>query len=134
MGGVGFFSWGGGGGEEDSSGQVLQSRFRTRHEGSNSPIFYVIYYILISGGFVVVYVRPSRTVPNPRYPGPDVLFKLGQFDDPLPHTENSEGPPDPRSTHSDQSCPLSTHLRNELKFDRTPVLSTYSKMTITTIS
>ncbi len=33
------FSWGGGGGEEDSRGQVLQSRFRRRHTGSNNPIF-----------------------------------------------------------------------------------------------
>ena len=45
------FSWGVEGGEEEPSGQVLLSRFRRRRVVSNSPIFYVIYYILISGGF-----------------------------------------------------------------------------------
>ena len=36
--------------------------------GSNSPIFHVIYYILISGGFAAACVRSSRTAPDPRSP------------------------------------------------------------------
>ena len=92
----GFFPLGGGGGEEDSPGQVLQSRFRRRRVGSNSPIFYVIYYILSSGGFTEACVRPSRTTPDPRCPGQHVMFKLGPVDDPLPHTD-SEGSVAPRS-------------------------------------
>ena len=95
--GCGFFSWVVGGGEEDSSGQVPQSRFHRRRAGSNSPIFYVIYYILSSGGFAATCERPSRTAPDPRCPGQHALLKLGQFDDPLPHTEDSEGPTAPRS-------------------------------------
>ncbi len=43
------FSCGGGGGEEETPGHVLLSRFRRRTTFSNNPIFYVIYYILISG-------------------------------------------------------------------------------------
>ncbi len=61
------------------------------------PFFYVIYYILSSGGFTTSCETPSRTVPDPRCPGQHVLFKLGQLDDPLPHTEDSEGSPAPRS-------------------------------------
>jgi hypothetical protein len=89
--GCGFFSWGGGGGEEDSPGQVLQSHFHRRRAGSNRPIFYVIHGILSSGGFTAACVRPSRTDPDPRCPGQHALFKLGQLDDTLPHTEDSEG-------------------------------------------
>ena len=114
--GCGFFSWGGGGGEEDSSGQVLQSRFRRRHVGSNSPIFYVIYYILISGGFDAACVRPSRTTPDPRCPGKHVMFKLGQFDDPLPHTEDSEGSAAPlsKSDSTEQWVWCLMHMRSIL--------------------
>ncbi len=36
--------------------------FAGRLESPNSP-FYVIYYILNSGGFAAACVRPSRTVP-----------------------------------------------------------------------
>ena len=68
--GCGFSSWGVRGGEEDSSGQVLQSRFRRRHSGSNNPIFYVIYYILISGGFVVPSFKTITNIfPESRYFG-----------------------------------------------------------------
>jgi hypothetical protein len=35
--------------------------------------------------------------PRSSYPGQHALFKLGQLDDPLPHTEDSEGPAAPRS-------------------------------------
>jgi hypothetical protein len=59
-----FFSWGGGGGEEETPGHVQHGVFFSLDDVSfpNSP-FYVIYYILSSGGFTEAYVRPSRTVP-----------------------------------------------------------------------
>ena len=57
-----FFSWGEGGGEEETPGHVQHGFFFAgRREFPNSP-FYVMYYILISGGFGTSCVRPSRTV------------------------------------------------------------------------
>ena len=52
--------WGGdGGGEETTSGHVHQVVFAGRHTLSNNPIFYVICYILSSGGFTAACERPS---------------------------------------------------------------------------
>ena len=63
-----FFSWGGGGGEEEAPGQVLLSRFRRTTRAFKQSHFYVIYSILISGGFAAACFRPSRKV-DPRCPG-----------------------------------------------------------------
>ena len=95
--GCGFFSWGGGGGEEDSSGQVLQSRFRrTTRVSEQSFLCYTLY--IDQWGFQC---NMCQTIANgaqdPRCPGHHALFKLGQLDDPLPHTEDSEGSAAPRS-------------------------------------
>jgi hypothetical protein len=53
----------------------------------NSPIFYVIYYILNSGGFAASCLQTiTDGVPDPRYPGQTrVMFKFRQPDD-LFHT------------------------------------------------
>ena len=54
--GYGWFFFGAlvggdGGGEEKTPGHVHQGRFAGRRAFLNSPIMYVICYILISGGF-----------------------------------------------------------------------------------
>jgi hypothetical protein len=59
-----------GGGKRKSKGTSAGSVFAGRHSLLNRPIFYVVYYILISGGFTTSCIRPSRTVPpESRDPG-----------------------------------------------------------------
>ena len=96
--GCGFFLGGVGVGKRTRQGKYCRVVFAGDARVQTDPFFYVIYYILSSGGFVGTWFRPSRTTPDPRCPGQHVLFKLGQFDEPLQHTEDSEGPATPRST------------------------------------
>jgi hypothetical protein len=72
---------GSGGGKRRRQGTSAGSVFAGRRALLNSPIFYVVYYILSSGGFVASYFRPSRTVPpEPRGPGQTrTLLKFRQL-------------------------------------------------------
>ena len=76
-----FFSWGGGGGEEETPGHVQHGVFFSMDDASfpNSP-FYVIYYILSSGGFAAACLQAiAKGVLDPRCPGQTrLLFKLRQ--------------------------------------------------------
>ncbi len=94
---VDFFLGWTGEGKRTRQGKYCRVVFAGDARVQTDPFFYVIYYILISGGFTTTCIRPSRTAPDPRCPGQDALFKLGQLDDPLPHTEDSEGSAVPRS-------------------------------------
>ncbi len=77
-----FFSWGGRGRGRGTPGQVL---LRCFHRTTRVPksTFYVIYYILISGGFTVAWLQTIVKVPpDPRGPGQTrVMFKFRQPDD-----------------------------------------------------
>ena len=46
-----IFVLGGGGGEEEAPGQVLLSRFRRTTRAFKQPHFFMLFYILRSGGF-----------------------------------------------------------------------------------
>ena len=94
---VDFFLGGVGEGKRTRQGKYCRVVFTGDARVQTAPFFYVIYYILSSGGFATSCERPSGTDPDPRCPGQHALFKLGQLDDPLPHTEDSEGSAAPRS-------------------------------------
>ena len=59
---------------------------------SNSPIFYVIYYMLSSGGFADVSFRSSRKVPSTSMSWSDTCdVQASTIRRPVLHTEDSEG-------------------------------------------
>ena len=64
---------------------------------SNSPIFYVIYCILISGGFAAAYFKSSRKVPSTSMPWADSCdVRSSTARRPSPHIEDGEGAVAPR--------------------------------------
>jgi hypothetical protein len=71
-----FFSGRAGGGRENVRSRSTGSVFAGRHTLLNSPIFYVIYYILSSGSFVTsCFQTIANGDPDPRCPGQTrVLF------------------------------------------------------------
>jgi hypothetical protein len=74
------FLGGVGGGEEKLQDTYCSLFFAGRREVPNSP-FYVIYYILNSGGFAVASSDHREGTPDPRYPGQTrTLFKFRQPD------------------------------------------------------
>ena len=97
MGGLWIFFLGGRGRGRGLARASTAESFSQETRGFKQPHFLCYILLLSSGGFVAACVRPSRTAPDPRFPGQHVLFKLGQLDDPLPHTEDSEGHAAPRS-------------------------------------
>jgi len=93
------FSWGGGGGEEETPGHIQHGLFFSLDDPSfPNSLFYVIYYILNSGGFAAASVSPSRTVP-PILDGLDRHVCCSSFDNSTTssRTEDSEGSAAPRS-------------------------------------
>ncbi len=85
MGRLWIFFLGGRGRGRGTPGHVLQFVFTGRHEVPNSP-FYVIYYIMISGGFTVESSDHREGAPGPRCPDQTrTLSKFRQPDD-LFHT------------------------------------------------
>jgi hypothetical protein len=71
------FLGGAGGGRESVMSRSEGSVFTGRRVLLNSPIFYVIYYILSSGGFTVTSSDHREGVSDPRCPGKTrVLFKF----------------------------------------------------------
>ena len=75
-----FFLGGTGEGTRTHQGKYCRVVFTGDAWGiTNSPIFYVIYYILISGGFAAACVKGAH---DPRCPGQQcVLFNFRQLDD-----------------------------------------------------
>jgi hypothetical protein len=91
--GCGWVSWVGRGGEERASGHVQQGRFSlddTRFQ--TETFFYVIYYILNSGGFTESSFRSSWKVSSTSTSWEDMCtVQVSTTRWPLPHTEDSEG-------------------------------------------
>ena len=112
-----FFFWGDRGRGNGTPGRVLLRRFRRTTRVSEQPFFYVIYYILSSGSFVVPSFRSSRKVPSTSTPWADMCaVQVSTTRRPLPRTEGSGGAAEPRSAtdYTEQSVWCLMHMRSML--------------------
>ena len=93
-----FFLGGRGRGRGSVRASPAESFFTGLRALSNSPIFYVIYYMLSSGGFATACFRPSGKVPSTSMPWADTCdVQASTIRRPVLHTEDSEGDAVPRS-------------------------------------
>ena len=93
-----FFLGGRGRGRGGPRASTAESFSQDDARFQTAPFFYVIYYILSSGGFAAACFRPSRKVPSTSMPWADTSdVQSSTIRRPVLHTEDSEGDAAPRS-------------------------------------